>query len=417
LEEITVEKIKKRIIQNLDPNVNQASDPNVNQVSDSNSRSSYSVLTLREKLIAFGLRHKYIILKIPLLNKIARKIYSLAKRSSSIRQMLKRLIRKIPLLGFLAWWIYKLVKTPSNIVEILKKIDSQKEETRNLGKFVQRTEEKTQAISKEVDNQKEEIRNLAQLNPQIDLKDVYVSYGSLGVKSYLSRAFENGIIPVNITADKTNEDVFYYALENLFRGELAEIEKKQSIYLPYITEANNRSKGACFLDLGCGRGEFLDLLTKHNVAVKGIDVNQFTVDILKRQGLDASRSDALDYLAGLNENTLKGITAFQVIEHLNYEYIKSLLAMAFNKIASDGIIILESVNPYCMIGLGEFYIDPTHIKPLSPDLMKFLLEWYGFSDVQIVYSNSIPKSLRNNHIIMNYRTYAVIGKKLTNEQK
>jgi SAM-dependent methyltransferase len=530
LEDISIEKIKKRIVQNIDYNVNPLLDSDVNPLFGSNSRPSLnSGLTLRERLIAFGLRHKYIILKIPLLNKAAKKIYSLAKRNLSLNQMIKRSIRKIPLFGFLAWWVYKIGKTPSNIVAIIKQVDSQKEEMwnlgnkalrteeitqaiikqvdsqkeemrnldnkaqrteeitqaiikqvdsqkeemrnldnkalrteeitqaiikqvdsqkeemrnldnkaqrteeitqaiikqvdsqkeemRNLDNKAQRTEEITQAIIKQVDSQKEGMRNLGQINPRIDLKDVYLSRGSLGDGSYLSRAFAKGVLPDDIELDKTNEDVFYYALENLFRGEVSEIEKRQSIYLPYIVEANSQSTGTYFLDLGCGRGEFLGLLSEHNIIAKGIDTNQFTIDILKRQGLDVFQSDAHDFLAGLEDSTLKGITMFQVVEHLNYEYLKSLLVLSFNKIASDGIIILESVNPYCIVALGAFYLDPTHLKPLSPDLLKFLLEWYGFTDVQIVYSNPTQESLCLTHIIMNYQTYAVIGRKQTHAEK
>jgi SAM-dependent methyltransferase len=217
--------------------------------------------------------------------------------------------------------------------------------------------------------------------------------------------------------DKTNEDVFYYALENLFRGDPTEIAKRQAIYMPYIEEMNNQSKGAYFLDLGCGRGEFLGLLSKHGIAAKGIDTNQLTINMLERQGLDVLRSDALEFLAGIDDGILKGITMFQVIEHLDYEYIKSILALAFKKISYEGVIILESVNPYCVLGIGAFYLDPTHLKPFPPDLMKFLLEWNGFNEVGIVYSDPIPKSLRSDHLIMNYRTYAVIGKKLTYEEK
>jgi hypothetical protein len=142
LEEITVEKIKKRIVQNLDLDVSHLLVPVVNNLHDSNSQSSNSGLTLRERLIAYGLRHKHIILKIPLLNKIAKKIYNLAKRNSSLYQMTKRLIRKIPLFGFLAWWLYKIVKTPLNIVEISQVVDNQKKVIRNPGNLVQRKRRK-----------------------------------------------------------------------------------------------------------------------------------------------------------------------------------------------------------------------------------------------------------------------------------
>jgi len=244
-----------------------------------------------------------------------------------------------------------------------------------------------------------------------DMKDILIKE-NFKIDSSMSKSMENIILSISKAQNEEDEDTFYFLFENLFRGSIEEIKRRQSIYLPYVTEAHVHSKGLFFLDAGCGRGEFLDLLKGHGVPAKGVDINRLATDLVKKTHVDVILSDAFEYLNGLEDNSLIGLSMFQVIEHLNFKRINEILKSAFKKISLNGIIILESVNPYCPIALGNFYLDPTHIKPYAPDLMKFMLEWYRFENVKIIYSSILPKHLHFNDVTMNYQDYAVIGKKI-----
>jgi O-antigen chain-terminating methyltransferase len=251
---------------------------------------------------------------------------------------------------------------------------------------------------------KDKIQTISSLNGanHILIKENY------STDSYL-KVFKNSELRTYKMQEKDDEDAFYFLFENLFRGSIEEIKKRQSIYLPYVTEAHANSKGLFFLDVGCGRGEFLNLLNGQHIPAKGVDINRITIDLVKEMYVDVVLSDALEYLKTLEDDSLIGLSMFQVIEHLDFKNIRNILEIAFEKISANGVIILESVNPYCPMALGKFYLDPTHIRPYAPDLMKFVLEWHRFEKVKIIYSSPILKRL---HFKQNYQDYAVVGTKM-----
>ena len=398
MEDITVEKIIRRIKENLS---GEEPAPNFQ-----NNRPS-----LKQRFLTFGIAHKDLIIKIPLLNRIAQRVYrfmiiSPAPHKSPASERIKSFIRKIPLIGFLAWWTYSVVKAPSRLLGLSEEIVKLRQEVVDLSAQL------TSEFEDRVKLRQEVVDLSAQLPREIEIDDIYITKGPIDADSYLAKAWDNNAVLADYDIKSTKKDkLFYYAFENLFRGTTTEIEKSQSLYMPYVFEANTRSKGAFFLDLGCGRGEFLALLRQQNIPAKGVDIDEFTVDLLRKDGFDVTLSDSLDFLQAVKNNALKGLTMFQVIEHLNFEYMKSLLAAAFKKIAANGVIILESVNPYCPVALGTFYLDPTHVRPMPPDLVKFMLEWYGFVNVLVIYYAPLPKSLRHKGITMNYEGYAVIGER------
>ena len=249
-------------------------------------------------------------------------------------------------------------------------------------------------------------RNQASVSDAIHLwiKESYLS------DSYMQKAFENSKLSFDKIRDRDDEDRFYFLFENLFRGSIEEIRKRQAIYLPYVVEAQANSRGLFFLDAGCGRGEFLELLKGRGIPAKGVDTSRINIDLARQIGVDIVLSDALEYLNTLEDGSLIGLSMFQVIEHLDFKTINDILKVAFKKISPNGVILLESVNPYCPMALGKFYLDPTHVRPYAPDLMKFVLEWRDFEKVKIIYSSPIPKEFKE--AAMNYQDYAVCGKKV-----
>ncbi len=230
--------------------------------------------------------------------------------------------------------------------------------------------------------------------------------------SYIQQALKESPLKVSQVQDRGDEETFYFLFENLFRGSIEEITRRQSLYLPYAIEAHAHSKGLFFLDAGCGRGEFLDLLKGRGIPAKGVDISRINAECVKERDGDVVLSDALQYLETLGDESLIGLSMFQVIEHLDLKYIHHILETAFKKISLHGVIIVESVNPYCSMALGKFYLDPTHQRPYAPDLMKFMVEWHGFEKVGIVYSSPVLRRLHIRGAARKYQDYAVVGKKM-----
>jgi len=221
------------------------------------------------------------------------------------------------------------------------------------------------------------------------------------------------------------EDWRYTGFENRYRGTEEETAKKLEVYVPYF-----KLKGKV-LDLGCGRGEFLSLLDKSGLEAEGVDLNQQMVDICRDKGLNCTRTDILDTLAGMENGSLGGIFSAQVIEHLPPEYLKRVIELAYHKLAPEGYLILETINPTSVFALVQiYYLDLSHRQPIHPQALKFLMESSGFSDIEIKFSSELlQEKLQNlpqtdeaseianrnfdklNNLLFSAPNYAAIGKK------
>jgi SAM-dependent methyltransferase len=172
----------------------------------------------------------------------------------------------------------------------------------------------------------------------------------------------------------------YVGFEDRFRGSQAAIRARLADFVPYFAGQSN------VLDIGCGRGEFLDLLREQGIAAKGLDLNPEMVEVSRSRGLDATVGDARSYLNGLADESLGGVIAVQVIEHLEPAYLTDMLGLAFDKVRPGGRIVLETINPACWVAFFESFIrDLTHVKPIHPETLQYLLQASGFSNVEIVY--------------------------------
>lgn len=185
-------------------------------------------------------------------------------------------------------------------------------------------------------------------------------------------------------------DIDYEALEAKFRGKEEDIKASLTQYICHFEGKSN------VVDLGCGRGEFLELMRDSNIPAHGVDLCDSFVDECKEKGLAVHKQDAIAYLDGLENKSVGGIIATQLIEHLKKNDLVRLCNLAYEKLEKDGVLILETPNPRCLsIYTNAFYIDPSHEKPVHPEYVKFLLEEAGFEDIEIVYTTTskIPYSL------------------------
>lgn len=181
----------------------------------------------------------------------------------------------------------------------------------------------------------------------------------------------------------------YVGFEDLFRGSEREIAARQMDYAKRLAGASN------VLDLGCGRGEFLALLRDQGVQSIGVDANREMVEACAARGLTAVHGDGLDYLAAVPDESLGGITAFQVVEHLEPDRLVQLLRTAFHKLRPGGTLILETINVACWVAFFEAYIrDITHTRPLHPDTLKYLVVASGFTNVDIHFRSPVAEDAR-----------------------
>lgn len=219
----------------------------------------------------------------------------------------------------------------------------------------------------------------------------------------------------------SSESYLYFAFENSFRGSKEAIREIQKGYLEPIRKAKEDSKGGFLLDVGCGRGEFLKLLKENGIPARGVDGTKSMIDACGEQGVEAVFGDALDYLRSVPNDSLLGVTAFQVVEHLPTDYLTELVKAARAKTAPGGVIILETVNSNSVSSLRTFYLDLTHKNPIPPETLKFLVENAGYRDVSIRYSSPIPDNLKLqgpddntkklNDLLFGPQDYAVIGRR------
>jgi O-antigen chain-terminating methyltransferase len=178
----------------------------------------------------------------------------------------------------------------------------------------------------------------------------------------------------------------YVGFEDRFRGSREEIRSRLEAYLPIFSGATD------VLDIGCGRGEFLNVLREHGIGGRGLDLNHEMVEVCRAQGLEATEADALGYLRSLPDGSLGGIFAAQVAEHLEPDYLLELLEEAFVKLRPGSAIVLETINVSSWFAFFSSYIrDITHVRPLHPDTLSYLLTAHGFQEVTVRYSAPYPE--------------------------
>jgi SAM-dependent methyltransferase len=149
------------------------------------------------------------------------------------------------------------------------------------------------------------------------------------------------------------------------------------------------------VDLGCGRGEFLELLKEAGIAARGVEGNANVVRECREKGLDVVSGDLVDFLRTEKAGALGGVFAAQVAEHLPPPILQAMIAEAHRVLRPGGLLLLETVNPRSVVGLLEvFNRDLTHQRPLHPDTLSFLAAAVGFTDVRVEMRTPVEASAR-----------------------
>jgi SAM-dependent methyltransferase len=181
----------------------------------------------------------------------------------------------------------------------------------------------------------------------------------------------------------------YVAFEDQFRGSDDSVRARVREYVPIFHGATD------VVDLGCGRGEFLAALDGEGIAARGVDTNREMVAIARERGLTAFETDALTYLASVPDESIGGLVAIQVVEHLEPSYLIRVLDTASRKARPGAPIVLETINPACWLAFFSSYLrDFTHIRPVHPETLQYLLRASGFERVEIRYSAPVPDHVK-----------------------
>lgn len=181
------------------------------------------------------------------------------------------------------------------------------------------------------------------------------------------------------------DTALYLAFENRFRGAPFEIKARLERYLDLFRLADPVMAGLPVLDVGCGRGEWLSLLAQNNVPARGVDLNAAMAGEAQAAGFDVTVGDAIAHLKQAAPESLGAVTGFHIIEHLAFNDLVALLDAAFEALAPGGVILFETPNPEnLVVGACTFHYDPTHQRPLPPDLSRFLAETRGYEAVRII---------------------------------
>src|SRR5205823_4329405 len=183
-----------------------------------------------------------------------------------------------------------------------------------------------------------------------------------------------------------SSDYVYVAFEDQFRGSAAAIADRLRAYLPLFEGRSD------VLDIGSGRGEFLAALKAAGISGSGVDSNSEMAAIARDRGLAVSHDDALSYIKALGNESLGGAIATQVVEHLEPSYLMELLATLSQKLRPGAPLVVETINAACWLAFFSSYIrDLTHVRPVHPETLQYLLRAHGFERVEIRYSAPVPE--------------------------
>lgn len=226
---------------------------------------------------------------------------------------------------------------------------------------------------------------------------------------------------LQVTAEEERHflDAFYSSFENHFRGSREEIMGRLQVYLPVLHEANVTTD---ILDIGCGRGEWLEVLQSAGLQGRGVDTNRVQIEWCRSRKLEAINSDAIAYLREVADGQLQAVTGFHIIEHLEFESLLSLLDEIMRTLKPGGLVIFETPNPENVsVANHNFYVDPTHQNPLPIPLMKFLLDARGFGQIEIIrlHPSETPRVEGSTDLVGRFNEYfygpmdyAIIGRKV-----
>jgi O-antigen chain-terminating methyltransferase len=314
------------------------------------------------------------------------------------RAMFRRLYR-LPVLGYVAEWVVNLVSLPK-LVRNQRSVEAyligQQERTaahiNDLHRTLALNDSETRARLSEALE-----KSFSQLNSQqrefasVQHQQLSGLFRTMQLNLQIANAGEQLRTQSADRAPVTDGlDELYANFQNQLRGDFETVKASLSIYLSPLSAAGIRDG---ILDLGCGRGEWLELLRESGAQVRGVESNRVLAARAHARQLDVVESDALTYLNSLAANSLKAVTAFHFVEHLTVDQLIKLVSEVQRVLHPGGLFIIETPNPKnLVVGACNFYSDPTHRQPFFPETLQFLIGQLGFEDTRLSYLHAVEGS-------------------------
>jgi len=197
-------------------------------------------------------------------------------------------------------------------------------------------------------------------------------------------AAQSPVLDLPATHRRERLDALHVALQDEFRGSRDLVRQRLRTYLPLLREVGAAMPQRQALDLGCGRGEWLELLLAEGWHARGVDANPLNVADCRARGLQVADGDAVEYMRGAADESLGAVTAFHFVEHLSFERLIDLLDQTVRVLQPGGVAIFETPNPdNVRVSSCGFYCDPTHCRPLPSPLLRFLVAARGLCVVEV----------------------------------
>lgn len=330
------------------------------------------------------------------------------------RKSAKEILNKIPVIGYSGRLTMNNLKLPIHLNRINQHIHSQAVKTSNLNNKIIQTNEQiielkeiNHILMSELSKVRKSINNLEQYSLQ---------NANTKIAPSISQASNN---KPALLADNHDLDDFYIKFENEFRGSEIDILNRLNVYSPYFNKIRAQNSKHPVLDIGCGRGEFLQFMKNNKYDAVGLDLNKSMVESSKLKGFKVIEDNAITFLAKEKERSYSAITGFHLVEHIQFADLIELLQNCYKALAVDGFALFETPNPENLsVGAFSFYYDPSHLRPIPPKFLKFCFNYVGFRDVKIIRLHPALEKIYKDEIINGVvkklygpQDYAVIGYK------
>ena len=194
---------------------------------------------------------------------------------------------------------------------------------------------------------------------------------------------------------------FYRAFEDKFRGSREVIKARLKVYLPFIKPLKDIYPDASAVDLGCGRGEWLELLAENGFSAQGVDLDDGMLAACRELDLRVQTGEAVAFLKSLPDQSQAVISGFHLAEHIPFDDLQALVEESLRVLRPAGVLILETPNPEnIVVGTSSFYLDPTHQRPIPPQLLSFLPDYYGFNRIKILRLQESVELINNDNLCL-----------------
>lgn len=311
----------------------------------------------------------------------------------------KEKIKAIPYLGQALWYLYMILMAPKKICHIYSNIERNTADLNSLRYEISKLNSQFAHISSIM----EENKNLSSLKS----RDLPYHYEL----DALSELFPQFNLENEIVCPVENLSGAQICHHRTFRG--ANIKEHFKKFIPYLFEVYHELGGhGFFVDLGCGEGEFLELLQENGLPGLGLELNKQFAEELSLRGLNVLQGSLFDFLGSQAEKEeFLGIILIHLIEHFPPEKTWEILKLCHKRLRKGGLILIETPNPKSPIAHANFYMDWTHIRPYPHELLIFLLQITGFIPWKLILSSPADPAFRLGHPFADYMDYAILARK------